>query len=105
MKKTFNKDNFIETNSEFLLKKLEDFLRTEINDETFSVIYNFVQWHNFRKGEFEGNQYLIKKINTEELLIIDIVSEEFVNDFSKTRFRISVLEMIELLDEIGSRQF
>ncbi|USG64648.1 hypothetical protein NDK47_21270 [Brevibacillus ruminantium] len=103
MKKKFDKNNFIELNNEFLYQKLEDFLRTEINDETFFIIYNFLQLENFKQGEFEGNQYLIQKMNTKELLIIDIVSEEFVKDHSQTRFKISVSEMIELLDEMRTK--
>jgi len=103
MSKIFDQDIFIKKNSAFLYKKLEDFLRTEINDETFPIIYNFIRLENFRNGEFEGNQYLIQKINPQDLQVIDIVSEEYVNDASQTRFKISVAEMIELLEEINSK--
>lgn len=96
----FSKNKFIEKNNEFLFRKLEDFIRTEVNKETFSIIYNFVQLQNFRSGEYEGNQYLIHKKSIEEVQIIDIVSEEFCNDYSQTRFRITVNELLELMDEM-----
>lgn len=99
MSKIFNKNNFIKSNSLFLYQKLEDFLRTELNEETYPLIYNFIQLQNFRSGEYEGNQYLIQKINTQELEIIDVVSEEYVRDITQTRFKISVAEMCELIEE------
>lgn len=98
MDKIFNKYSFIESNSLFLYQKLIDFLNTEINDETFSLIYNFIRLENIKSGEFEGNQYLIHKINTRELQVIDIVSEVFVNDITQTRF--NTVEMVELFEGI-----
>ncbi|MGC5326548.1 hypothetical protein [Brevibacillus sp. SYSU BS000544] len=103
MSKIFNEDMFIKRNSAFLYKKLEDFLRTEINEYTFPNIYSFISLENFRNGEYEGNQYLIQKINTQEIQVIDIVSEEYMSDVSQTRFKISVAEMIELLEEINNK--
>lgn len=103
MYKVFNKDEFIKSNNEFLYQRLEDFLITEVNRETFSMIYNFLELQNFRSGEYEGNQYLIQKKNTQEVCIIDIVSEEFCNDFSQTRFNIKVNELLELMDEIKAK--
>ncbi|MGL5515137.1 MAG: hypothetical protein ACRDBM_18150 [Sporomusa sp.] len=100
MNKIFNKDDFIEKNNEFLYQVLNDFLRTEVNKENFPIIYNFIKLTNFRSGEYEGNQYLIKKITSHEVLIIDIVAEEFKNDFSQTRFKISVNELLQLMDEM-----
>lgn len=95
---TFSKKVFIEKNSEFLFQLLEDFLYTEINQETYTIIYDFLRLSNFRTGEFEGNQYLIKKEDTTDVVIIDYVSEEFKNDFSQTRFKISVNELLELME-------
>jgi molybdenum cofactor biosynthesis enzyme MoaA len=100
MNNVFNKYEFINKNNEFLYRRLEDFLRTEVNTETFSIIYNFLELQNFRSGEYEGNQYLIQKKNTQEVLIIDIVSEEFCDDFSQTRFSIRVNELLQLMDEM-----
>ena len=55
MDNSFNKYEFIKANNEFLYGRLEDFLRTEVNKETFPIIYNFLSLQNFRSGEFEGN--------------------------------------------------
>ncbi len=98
MNKAFDKDDFIKRNNEFLYRRLENFLRTELNKETFSTIYSFLELQNFRCGEYEGNQYLIQKQSVEEVQIIDIVSEEFCNDFSQTRFNIRVNELLDLMD-------
>ncbi|BBB89682.1 hypothetical protein [Methylomusa anaerophila] len=95
----FNKDRFIEKNNEFLYHMLEDFFRTEVNEETFLMIYNFIKFQNFRSGEYEGNQYLIKKVNTGEVMIIDIDAENFKNDFSQTRFCLGIDEFIQLMDD------
>nr|WP_320147008.1 hypothetical protein [uncultured Anaeromusa sp.] len=103
MYKVFNKDEFIKSNNEFLYQRLEDFLITEVNKETFSIIYNFLELQNFRSGEHEGNQYLIQKKNIQEVCIIDIVSEDFCNDFSQTRFNIKVNELLELMDEMKDK--
>ncbi|WP_058487082.1 hypothetical protein [Defluviitalea phaphyphila] len=100
MKKVFDKHEFIKKNNEFLYHLLEDFIKTEVTEETFWIIYNFLKLNNFKSGEFEGNQYLIQKKNTEEVLIIDIVSEEFKSDFSQTRFAIGVDELMQLMEEL-----
>jgi len=96
---SFKKYEFIKANNEFLYRRLQDFLRTEVNKETFPMIYSFLRLQNFKSGEFEGNQYLIQKKNVHEVLIIDIVSEEFCNDFFQTRFSIKVNELLQLMDE------
>ncbi|WP_346355164.1 hypothetical protein [Azotosporobacter soli] len=101
MNKLFDKDDFIRKNNEISYRLLENFLKTELNKETFSTIYRFLEWQNFRCGEYEGNQYLIQKQSVEEVRIIDIVSEEFCDDFSQTRISIRVTELLKLMDEMA----
>lgn len=101
MDKVFNKAKFIKKNNEFLYQRLTDFLKTEVNKENFSILYSFLELQNFKNGEYEGNQYLIHKKNAQEVQIIDIVSEEFCNDFSQTRFAITVIELLELMQEMN----
>ncbi|EGO62226.1 hypothetical protein [Acetonema longum] len=96
----FNKDEFIKRNSEFLYQRLNNFLEIEVNEETFLIIYKFLELQNFRNGEYEGNQYLIHKKNIQEVQIVDMVSEEFCNDFSQTRFDITVYELLDLMNEM-----
>lgn len=76
---------------------LNNFIFSELNNETFSIIYSFISMKNFIYGKYEGNQYTIKKINQNEIEIVDHVSEEFCNDHHKTRVNISVNELISLL--------
>lgn len=101
LNKVFNKEEFRKINGDFLYKRLNNFLEIEINKENFLILYKFLKMHNFRAGEYEGNQYLIHKKNIQEVQIIDIVSEKFCNDFSQTRFNITVNELLELMDEMN----
>lgn len=101
MNKFFNKNEFIKTNNELLYQSLMDFLKLEINEENFTIIYNFLSLDNFRSGEYEGNQYLLRKESVENSLIINLVDEEFKNDFSQTRFNIRNSELIFLMDEMS----
>lgn len=94
----FSKSEFIKTNNEFLFGLLEDFLNTEINQESYTIIYAFLRLNNFRSGEYEGNQYLIKKESTQEVVVIDYSSEEFKDDFLQTSIKISVAELLEQIE-------
>lgn len=93
----FDKINFIKNNNQFLYGLLEDFLNTEINEDTFAMLNNFLRLSNFKSGEFEGNQYVLLKENLETVTIIDYVSEEFKSDYSQTRFTMSVADLLELM--------
>jgi len=96
----FDKCKFIKRNNEFLYRRLEDFLGTEVDKNNFPILYTFLAMQNFKSGKYEGNQYLINKINIQEVQVIDIVSEEFCDDYSQTRFTIGVNELLELMDEM-----
>lgn len=42
----------------------ESFIENEIMDEeTFQLIYHFVALDNFRQGAYEGNMFVLRKIN------------------------------------------
>lgn len=52
------------SNNNFSIDGFEQFISSEIPDtKTFNMIYNFVALDNFRYGEYEGNEYVIRKIN------------------------------------------
>lgn len=54
---------------------IKQFLDTELIDlETYKTIYNFIALDNFRFGEYEGNQYIIRKINNIHIQIEDEVA-------------------------------
>lgn len=55
---------------------LKDFLKVEVYEDTFQTIYDFVTLHNFKYGEYEGNQYVIRKINRKYIQIEDEVATE-----------------------------
>ncbi|ARF15528.1 hypothetical protein [Sporosarcina ureae] len=53
------------------------FIDDEIMDiETFKLIYDFVSLDNFRQGEYEGNMFVIRKINTNHIQLEDEVATE-----------------------------
>lgn len=55
----------------------ESFIENEIMDsETFHLIYNFVALDNFRQGEYEGNMFVIRKINANHIQLEDEVATE-----------------------------
>lgn len=56
---------------------MKQFLESEIMDlETYNTIYDFIALDNFRFGEYEGNQYVIRKINKNHIQIEDEVATE-----------------------------
>lgn len=100
MKKKITKEEFIKQKGQPAYNVLIDFLNLEIEDDFLEVIYAFVSVANFRAGEYEGNQYLLKKLNAQELVIINISGEGFVEEEKLFRFNISVAEFLYILDEI-----
>ena len=69
-----NNDN----DNDFILSDIFDsFFDSEIIDlETFQFIYNFVAMDNFRQGEYEGNMFVIRKININHIQLEDEVAIE-----------------------------
>ena len=56
---------------------LKQFLESEVMDnETYKTIYDFITLPNFRSGEYEGNQYIIRKLDVSYIQIEDEVSFE-----------------------------
>lgn len=101
MKKKITKEEFITQKGELAYNAMTDFLNVEIDDDFIEVMYSFVSVANFRAGEYEGNQYLLKKLNAQELVIINISREGFVEEENLFRFNISVAEFLYILDEIN----
>lgn len=49
---------------------IEDFLRSEINtQELYNDIIYFITSFHIRNGEFEGNEYIIKKMDKINFII------------------------------------
>lgn len=49
---------------------LNKFLQAEINSkEYYDSIMNFISLYEIRKGEFEGNEYIIMKIDRDNFII------------------------------------
>ena len=49
---------------------LNKFLQAEINSkEYYESIINFINLYEIRKGEFEGNEYIIMKIDRDNFII------------------------------------
>lgn len=94
------KQKFIEKNSKSAYSSLLDFLHLEVTEDSFSWIYEFLSVKNFRNGEYEGTQYILKKLNPDKIVIVDTVAQEFSKDLSTTYFQLNVEEMLYIMDEI-----
>lgn len=70
----------------------EKFIEDEMMDiETFNLIYDFVALDNFRQGEYEGNMFVIRKINANHIQLEDEVATDntsipVVNTYTKKKF-------------------
>ncbi|MFD1988350.1 hypothetical protein ACFSGI_00015 [Paenibacillus nicotianae] len=96
----FKKKDFMMKNSQRSWEILIDFLNIEIKEENFKTIYTFLKVGNFRKGEYEGNKHVLKKLYSEEVVIIDLSVEEKDNNSSPIPFCLTVNEMITIMDNI-----
>lgn len=63
---------------DFVLPDIFDsFIDSEVMDlKTFQIIYNFVALDNFRQGEYEGNTFVIRKVNVNHIQLEDEVATE-----------------------------
>lgn len=54
------------------------FLQAEINsNEAYEDIFSFVEAYGIRNGEFEGNEYIVKKMDRDNFIIFpEYVDEE-----------------------------
>lgn len=85
---------------EFIYNKLNDFISTEINERTIETISFFVRDSKI-SGEYEGNQYVIfKERNNDILTIIDEVSEEHGVSSDQTRFKLSVVDLLDIMKNV-----
>ena len=48
---------------------LNKFLQAEINSKEDQSIINFINLYEIRKGEFEGNEYVIMKMDRDNFII------------------------------------
>jgi len=106
MRNLITKEEIIERNSDFLYRLLIDFLHLEIHEDSFDLIYSFLEVPNFRNGEYEGNQYILRKVNNEDILIFDMFIEmeeveEVGEGFNIRTLKLSVKEMLYIMDNIN----
>ena len=70
----------------------QQFLTSECQDhDDFVRIYSFVELENFNYGEYEGNEYTIRKINRRHIQLENHVGTERTNkpevhSYSKGKF-------------------
>ncbi len=56
---------------------MEEFLQSEINtQELYEEIMNFITSYHVRNGEFEGNEYIIKKMDQTNFIIFPEYEDE-----------------------------
>ena len=83
---------------------LKDFLETEISDQEFyDGIIRFVYSGNIRCGEYEGNQFVVKKMD----LLNFIIYEEYVIDQKREiqqSFSISKNKLINEMNRYAKKQ-
>ena len=81
---------------DFNMNTFGDFINSEIMDiETFNLIYDFVALDNFRQGEYEGNMYVIRKVNVNQVQLENEVATE--NTPKPTVYIYSKGEFLQLL--------
>jgi hypothetical protein len=67
---------------------INSFLEAEINtQELYEDIINFITSYHIRNGEFEGNEYIIKKIDQINFIIFP---EYIVNNKREIHFSFSI---------------
>ncbi|WP_252250317.1 hypothetical protein [Clostridium sp. ZBS13] len=63
------------------------FLQAEINSqELYDEIYRFIVSNNIRNGEFEGNEYIIKKMDEDNFILFP----EYIDDDGKREIHFSM---------------
>lgn len=74
------------------------FLEVEISDQEFyEAIFDFISSYNIRCGEYEGNEFIIKKIDIENFLIFN----EYVVDGRRNTSNYTYINKIDLLDDVN----
>ena len=80
------------------------FLQAEINSkEYYEGITNFINSYEIRKGEFEGNEYIIMKMDRDNFIVFpeyDDGEEGVQIPFSQSIYRDKLNEKIEKYAEI-----
>lgn len=80
------------------LNIIEIFLEVEISDQEFyEAIYDFISSYNIRYGEYEGNEFIIKKIDRENFLIFN----EYVVEGRRNTSNYTYMNQIDLLDDVS----
>lgn len=78
---------------------LNKFLQAEINSkEYYESIMNFISTYEIRKGEFEGNEYIIMKMDRDNFIIFPEYDEE--EDGVQIPFSFSIYKN-KLIEEIN----
>lgn len=84
---------------------LNDFLQTEISyQDWYDAIYNFIIDANIRSGEYEGNQYVIKKLDRLNFIVFaeDIFGENKKREIHST-FSLFRKELLIAINEYAKK--
>jgi len=77
---------------------MENFLQAEINtQELYQDIIEFITSYHIRKGEFEGNEYVIKKMDQTNFIIFSEYEDEEGNreiHAAKSIYKNNLIEQI-----------
>ena len=77
---------------------IKDFLYSEMSiEELYKEVIFFINSDEIQKGEFEGNQYILKKIDKENFILYD--KEGVVKDMSGTAQFIHKDKLIEIIEK------
>lgn len=83
----------------FRMNVMSKFLQAEINSqELYEEIYTFVVSYGIRNGEFEGNEYIVKKMDRDNFIIFPEYEDE--DGGREIPFSISVYKN-QLIEEIN----
>ena len=78
---------------------LNKFLQAEINSkEYYESIMNFIDSYEIRKGEFEGNEYVVMKVNRDNFILFPEYDDG--EDGIQIPFSLSIYKN-NLVDEIN----
>lgn len=84
---------------------IEKFLQAEINSkELYDDILYFINSYNIRNGEFEGNEYIIKKMDNDNFILFPEYVME--NGQKEIPFSIAVYKkiLLESINEYASKK-
>ena len=87
---------------------IKDFLYSEISvEELYKEVIFFINSDEIQKGEFEGNEYILKKIDKENFILYAEYEDKegVVKDMSETAQLIHKDRLIEMIEKYRQRKW